>query len=269
MIKTLLHNAKHGAPIFNTLTKTRKSIVYTVNGEDKNPKYICKKIDLEKDLYDAEHELASLQMLKQNKYIVNLEDHYRDAKHLYLLMEYCSKGSLFYLENEYEDIEDVLRCVLRNCLLCVLECHKRNIVHGDIKLNNFVVNEKGEVKLIDFGCSAILEDQYQCVPFKAGTPFYISPENVQGIQCLHSDVWSLGITGYYLLTKHHPFSDATFSTEMLWSNILNNDMNGELLRTRTNDCRDLFKRMLDKDPLKRISIFQALNHPFIDSFISS
>lgn len=264
MMKAILHNKPH---IFQTYTTTKKSVVYMVKSDDNPQKYVCKKVCIKENDVDAKREIAALSMLQNTSKVVKLEDYYNDGEFFYLLLEYCSGGNLLKLENEPYIDDAELSKVLRKCLLCILECHRLNIIHGDIKLNNFVVSGTGETKLIDFGCSAIIEDVDQCVDFKTGTPFYLSPENIEGKQCLNSDMWGLGVAGFYLITKNHPFSNVTFLSESLWNNILHNDLNVDMIKSRSAECVDFFKRVLNKDPEERLTVLQALNHPFIDSFV--
>lgn len=264
MIQSLLRQSG----VLETLTTTKKSKVYLVkNGID--IKYVCKKINKNQNKSDIEKEVRALMTLQNNKYVANLEDYYEDTEHSYLLLEYCKGGSLLKLEDRIDIDERLLSAILRKCLLCIYECHERNIVHGDIKLNNFVTNDDTieAVKLIDFGCAVILEDENQLIDFKTGTPFYMSPENIEGRQCLKSDIWSLGVSGYYLLAKSHPFSVVTFATDSLWSNILMNDMNISPISKTSGKCQDFFRKILEKDPNKRPTVVDVLGHPFIDSFV--
>lgn len=267
MIQSLLHRSG----VLETYTTTKKSKVYIVKDrEGIKPRYICKKINKAQNRLDIDKEVNALIALKNNKYVANLEDYYEDDEHSYLLLEYCRGGNLLKLEDKTNLDEEFLSLILRKCMLCILECHQRNIMHGDIKLNNFVANDDtlDDVKLIDFGCASILEDEHQCIDFKTGTPFYMSPENIEGRQCLKSDIWSIGVAGYYLFAKRHPFSTVTFMADSMWNNILMNDINTTPLSTTSGKCQDFFAKVLEKDPEKRISILDALNHPFIDTLDS-
>lgn len=251
--------------VFETYTTTKKSKVYLVK-DGTVPRYVCKKINKTQNKLDIDKEVSALIALKNNNYVSNLEDYYEDEENSYLLLEYCKGGSLLKLEDKVEMDEQFLSAILRKCMLCIFECHERNIMHGDVKLNNFVATDDTleHVKLIDFGCSAILENEKQCIEFKTGTPFYMSPENIEGRQCLKSDIWSLGVSGYYLFAKSHPFSTVTFMADSLWNNILTNEVNNAPISKTSQKCQDFFRQVLEKDAEKRPSIVDLLNHPFID-----
>lgn len=85
-------------------------------------------------------------------------------------------------------------------------CHNQNICHRDIKLENVLVDEKDNVKLIDFGFSLKCNNKTRLVSF-CGTPPYMSPElsakNPYNGQS--SDVWALGVALYLMTTGKFPF----------------------------------------------------------------
>lgn len=64
-------------------------------------------------------------------------------------------------------------------LICVEFIHSKDIVHGDIKLSNVVIQESGQVKIIDFGYSTVLAGKDELVRSYSGTPVYFSPEIVK------------------------------------------------------------------------------------------
>ena len=81
------------------------------------------------------------------------------------------------------------------------EIHKAGFVHGDIKPNNVLVTEKGEVKVIDFGQSCAIDT---VKPRIQGTPDYIAPEQVKRRPLTQqTDVFNLGATMYWCVTDHH------------------------------------------------------------------
>jgi len=104
-------------------------------------------------------------------------------------------------------------------VLIYLEANK--ISHRDIKLDNFLLKEKGDIshiKLIDFGLSKDLSYD-TLVKNATGTPFYIAPEVLMCKGCLKSDIWSCGVVMYILLSGRVPFPGK--SSYDILNNVLN------------------------------------------------
>jgi serine/threonine protein kinase/ABC-type cobalamin/Fe3+-siderophores transport system ATPase subunit len=103
-------------------------------------------------------------------------------------------------------IEEILR-VARNLFEALDYSHKSGIIHNDIKPKNIMRDRSGEIKIVDFGISAVgkrTENDY--IPFVIGTPDYISPEQFTKDKIDHrSDIYSAGATLFYLVTGNAPF----------------------------------------------------------------
>ncbi|HXC18232.1 MAG TPA: serine/threonine-protein kinase, partial [Holophagaceae bacterium] len=87
--------------------------------------------------------------------------------------------------------------------------HSHQILHRDLRPANILVTKEGVAKVTDFGTSRVLEMQH--VPFaptRIGSPPYMAPEHFRGRAVFQSDLWSIGITLYELLTGTVPFYDA-------------------------------------------------------------
>lgn len=249
--------------IIDQISSTRKSNVYLI--EKNKKKLICKQVKIIENKVDIENELTVLNRMKYNPRIIRLEDKLEDIENVYMILEYGSKGTVsssFYKEDDKKN-EEKIKKMVKESMLCLLECHKVNLIHGDIKYNNFILDDNNHMKLIDFGCSRYVEDELQVLDFKTGTPFHMSPENIEGKQCIKSDVWALGISIYYLLTNQHPFAKITDFSESLWNSILNHDMNMQDISGYSNKFRSFLIKLLEKDPIKRISIIDAMSDPFI------
>lgn len=87
----------------------------------------------------------------------------------------------------------------------IAHCHANGIVHRDIKPENIMIGKDGEVKLIDFGISAIQKTTITHLSTIAGTPYYMSPEMLSGNYNEKCDIWALGVVMYVVLSGHLPF----------------------------------------------------------------
>jgi len=133
-----------------------------------------------------------------------------DAGELFLVMEYIEGEPLLeYVENRQLSVEDRLRLIVKICR-AVAFAHQNLVVHRDIKPSNILVTKTGEPKLLDFGLAKITTDdldaEQTATLFRAFTPSYASPEQIQGKNITTaSDVYSLGVVLYELLTGTRPF----------------------------------------------------------------
>jgi len=130
---------------------------------------------------------------------------------LFLVMEYIEGQPLIEFAEEYQlNIEERLRLFLKICR-AVAFAHQNLIVHRDIKPSNIIVTSNGEPKLLDFGLAKITSDDFDSTQtqtvFRAFTPSYASPEQINGKNITTaSDVYSLGVVLYELLTGTRPFN---------------------------------------------------------------
>ena len=144
--------------------------------------------------------------------------------------------------------ENECRQIFSKIVSAVSHCHLQNICHRDIKLENIIVDEWHNVKLIDFGFSTVIvRDKLQ--NFFCGTPSYMPPEIVQkkDYDGLQADIWSLGILLYTLLCGMFPFR-ATNEKE-LYSKIIK----GVYIfpeHMSAGAC-DLVRRLLNLNPKER------------------
>ena len=194
---------------------------------------------------------------------------YEDDYNIHILMEYfkgydLSKIIALKKYNNYEekDICEII-CQLLQALKYI---HKHNLIHRDIKPENIIFSDRknySSLKLIDFGFTNIYHKKRKNL---AGSPYYMSPEILEGNSCPQSDIWSLGIIVYHMLTGKYPFKGKT--CEILYDNIKNQDFN--LLNTLKLNCsdeaKDFLVKCLNKDCNERLTAEECLEHPWITKF---
>lgn len=150
----------------------------------------------------------------EHPHIARFLDAGREAGKPYLVMEFIEGRALHaYCAEEQLDLEGRLGLM---CAICdaVGFAHRNLIVHRDIKPSNILVTDDGSPKLLDFGIARLLEDDHAPTATRLMTPNYASPEQLQGEQVTTaSDVYSLGVVLYELLTDRSPYrasSDSPF-----------------------------------------------------------
>ncbi len=145
-------------------------------------------------------------MLGQHPYIREVYRLGRGPQgHLFLIMEYVDGCSLRRLMGQLTD-EEIVR-IIGQCCLALAYAHRHHVVHRDIKPENILIARDGGVKLTDFGIAKLTSSVTITTDRVVGTPEYLSPEQARGNQHIEpsSDVYSMGIVLYELLTGRVPF----------------------------------------------------------------
>ena len=152
--------------------------------------------------------------------IVKYYDRIIDKKNtkLYIVMEYCPGGDLSQLikrnrkSNQFFS-EDIIWKIFSQVSSALYACHTHKegkILHRDIKPSNIFIDQENNIKLGDFGLSRILNQDISFAVSRVGTPYYMSPEQIENIKYNEkSDIWSLGCFLYELATLHPPFEATT------------------------------------------------------------
>jgi serine/threonine protein kinase len=139
-------------------------------------------------------------------------------------------------------------------------------LHRDIKLENLLIDEEGNVKICDFGVSQLLNEPTDLVKDQCGTPAYMAPEVFEcttEFSGYKADVWSLGICLFAMLCGMVPFKGRNISE--LKQSIISETLkySGDAKQKLSREVRNLVKIMLRKDPSERATIDQVLRHPWL------
>jgi serine/threonine-protein kinase len=144
--------------------------------------------------------------------LVAVYDQGLDARHPFLVMELVEGGTLRELLAERGPMPPyAVAAVLRPVLGGLAAAHRAGLVHRDVKPENVLISDEGEVKIVDFGLvRAVAEAGITSTSVILGTAAYLSPEQVKdGNASPRSDVYAAGIVAYELLTGQAPFSGDT------------------------------------------------------------
>ena len=202
-------------------------------------------------------EVALMQQVNDVPGVIKLIDYFDTADSFYIVMERFNSKDLFDFISEQGPLSEALsRDLFSQLVNTVSECHKKGVVHRDIKDENILIDIKtGKTKLIDFGSGALIENRvYQ--EFK-GTRVYSPPEwiNCGAYTAEALTVWSLGILLYDMVCGDIPFeSDHEISTaRLVWFKQL----------SLSNQAKDLISGCLTPDPAKRMTLDQVQDHPWL------
>ena len=148
----------------------------------------------------------------QHPHILPVFDFGEADGYTYLVMAYIEGGTLTdILQGEPLDKEQTIQYITQ--LSGALDyAHKRKVIHRDLKPSNVLIGSSGNCLLADFGVAKILggSNKFTATGEMVGTPSYMSPEQIQGIPLdTTSDIYSLGIILYEMVTSRPPFKGAT------------------------------------------------------------
>ena len=146
--------------------------------------------------------------------IVTIYDIWEEGDTAYIFMEYVHGTTLDRLVAAQGKLEkDRILHVLRQTAAALDYAHSKGIVHRDIKPANIMVGSDGETKITDFGVAKILSQQLTQTRAVLGTPYYMSPEQIQGAAVDgRTDQFALGVVAYELLTGERPFTGDSLPT---------------------------------------------------------
>lgn len=184
--------------------------------------------------------------------VIRLYDFFSEDDNMFLVLEYCSGGTLEDKINRNELItkEDKIR-VCSQIISAIKYCYEMKIAHRDIKAANVLFDCNGRVKVSDFGLSGFINHGSFTNEHK-GTLSYLAPEVCQRgfFDPFKSDIWSLGVLFYRMFTSNFPFEGK--SKDELRENIIN----GFYPEILTGSMLKPIRRMLIVNPDERISICQ-------------
>ena len=143
--------------------------------------------------------------------IINVFSYFNDGDYLFLILDYCSKGSLReYVKNTSKPDYSLIFSWMRQAIEGLVACHSMGIAHRDIKPTNILIDQYNRIKIADFGLSLNSEHGKYISRFAGSLPF-TSPEmnSCPKYDPLKADVWALGITFYYLLYGRSPYKAST------------------------------------------------------------
>lgn len=204
----------------------------------------------------------SVMRLVRHPHVVKLYEVMATKTKIYFVMEYAKGGELFNKVSKGKLKEDVARKYFQQLINAVDFCHSRGVYHRDLKPENLLLDENENLKISDFGLSALAESKHQdgLLHTTCGTPAYVAPEviNRNGYDGAKADTWSCGVILYVLLAGYLPFHDSNL-VEM-YRKIGKADF--KYPSVFPHEVRRLVSRILDPNPNTRISIAKIKEFPW-------
>ena len=187
---------------------------------------------------------------------------------LYLVMEYVDGVPIDRYCTEHDLSVDERLALLRQVCDGVAHAHQNLIVHCDIKPENILVTSNGTVKLLDFGIAKLLDASASATLFRPSTPAFSSPEQLQGDPVTtSSDVYSIGVLAYVLLTGRGPYLiksgrideivRAALTAEAVKASLLP-DLPHQRVRRLRGDLDNILAKAVARDPSRRYQSVQQL-----------
>jgi serine/threonine protein kinase len=229
-------------------------------------------------LEDFLREARALERLQGHSNIIKLRGKERSQGKNFLIMERGGIELIDYIEKKGGCIqEDEARELFLQMLIAVKHCHDNSLCHHDLKLENFLIDQDhNQVKLIDFGFSIdmsghsphILSGGFISGRYTWFTPLYASKQLLfrEDHNFEKTDIFSLGICLYAMLTGRFPWYPQDDSFETLRRNIIerkNLEFPHPFNTSLSSEVKDLLRQMLAFDENVRLTVSDALTHPWV------
>ncbi|KAF9664836.1 hypothetical protein SADUNF_Sadunf16G0059400 [Salix dunnii] len=225
-----------------------------------------RKLTTQEDVEDVRREIQIMHHLEGHPNVIKIVDAYEDAVAVHVVMELCSGGELFDRIVQKGHYTEKKAAELARLIVGVVEaCHSLGVMHRDLKPENFLFvsqEEDSSLKTIDFGLSVFFRpgDTFTDV---VGSPYYVAPEVLRKLYGPKCDVWSAGVIVYILLSGVPPFWDE--SEQGIFEQVLKGelDFESEPWPNISESAKDLVRKMLVRDPKKRLTAHEVLCHPWV------
>ncbi|XP_071307824.1 calcium/calmodulin-dependent protein kinase type IV-like isoform X14 [Agelaius tricolor] len=200
--------------------------------------------------------------------IIKLKEIFETPSEIALVLELVTGGELFdrIVERGFYSERDAAN-VVKQILEAVSYLHENGVVHRDLKPENLLyadLSPNAPLKIGDFGLSKIVDEQ-DTMKTVCGTPGYCAPEILHG--CPYGpevDMWSVGVITYILLCGFEPFFDPR-GDQYMYGRILTCDYEfvSPWWDEVSPNAKDLVRKLIVLDPQKRLTVHQALQHPWV------
>ncbi|CAL0308971.1 unnamed protein product [Lupinus luteus] len=195
-------------------------------------------------------------------HIVRLHEVLATKTKIFFVIELVRGGELFAKISKGRFSEDLSRRYFHQLISAIGYCHSRGVFHRDLKPENLLLDENGNLKVSDFGLSAV-QDQTRpdgLLHTLCGTPAYVAPEILakKGYDGAKVDVWSCGVVLFVLAAGYLPFNDPQLM--VMYKKIYKGDF--RCPRWMSQEVRRFLSKLLDTNPDTRITVDAMIRDPW-------
>jgi 5'-AMP-activated protein kinase catalytic alpha subunit len=199
----------------------------------------------------------SIMKLVHHTHVVKLIEVLASRTKIFIVLELVKGGELFdKIVNERRFDEKTARFYFQQLVEGTLYCHSRGVCHRDLKPENLLLDADDNLKISDFGLSAIWDDgaRAELLHTTCGTPNYVAPEVLadRGYDGMAADTWSIGVILFVFLAGYLPFDEPTMSA--LFRKIQAADF--EYPSWFSSEIKEVLNQILIPDPAKRLTLKQ-------------
>ena len=219
--------------------------VYNLESQDEDRARVTRKMFLSE---------AHMVGMLQHPNILPIYDAGEEDGHYYIVTEHVHGArtlSAYCKPDNLLPVDDVVE-IMYKCAKALHYAHSRGVIHRDIKPSNIMLTQANDVRIIDFGIALVADSEISRIEGIAGSPSYMSPEQVQSLEISNrSDLYSLGAVMYELLTGFRPFRGGNLS-KLLHQIVYATAQPIHALRPDMPELlEDTVAKALQKDPAKR------------------
>ncbi|XP_073143494.1 CBL-interacting protein kinase 23 [Henckelia pumila] len=205
-------------------------------------------------------EISTMKLIRHPN-VIRMYEVMASKTKIYIVMEFVTGGELFdKIASRGRLKEDEARTYFHQLINAVDYCHSRGVYHRDLKPENLLLDATGILKVSDFGLSALPQQVREdgLLHTTCGTPNYVAPEviNDKGYDGAKADLWSCGVILFVLMAGYLPFEESNLVT--LYKKIFKADFS--IPPWFSSGAKKLIKRILDPNPLTRITIAELLEN---------
>lgn len=202
----------------------------------------------------------SVMRLVRHPNVVQLYEVMASKTKIYFAMEYVKGGELFNKIVKGKLKEDVARKYFQQLISAIDFCHSRGVYHRDLKPENLLLDENGNLKISDFGLSALWDSRRQdgLLHTTCGTPAYVAPEVIhkKGYDGAKADIWSCGVVLFVLMAGYLPFQDMNIME--MYRKISKGEFKSP--QWFSPEVRKLLSKILDPSPSTRITLAKIMDN---------
>ncbi|OVA15226.1 Protein kinase domain [Macleaya cordata] len=239
----------------------------TETGESVAMKVLDRTTIIKHKMVDQIKREISIMKLVRHPYVVRLHEVLASRAKIYIILEFITGGELFDKIVQHGRLsENESRRYFQQLIDGVDYCHSKGVYHRDLKPENLLLDSLGNLKISDFGLSALPAEGDSLLRTTCGTPNYVAPEVLshKGYHGAVADVWSCGVILYVLLAGYLPFDEIDLTTLYSKACCL---LTLYLIENAQFSCpswfpvgaRSLIQRILDPNPQTRIRIEEIRN----------